>query len=75
MQIITRRKFDAEATLDLVDRHQATGLAVVGDVRPDHGAARRGASSLQRRSLRFAAASGSRMRPDVVIAFMNSSVT
>ncbi|OOK64874.1 AMP-binding enzyme family protein [Mycobacterium kansasii] len=27
--IITRRKFDAEATLDLVDRHQATGLAVV----------------------------------------------
>ena len=27
--IITRRKFDPEATLDLVDRHRATGLCVV----------------------------------------------
>ena len=27
--VITRRKFDPEATLDLIDRHRATGLAVV----------------------------------------------
>ena len=27
--VVTRRKFDPEATLDLIDRHQATGLAVV----------------------------------------------
>src|SRR6202008_1049378 len=27
--VVTRRKFDPVATLDLVDRHQATGLAVV----------------------------------------------
>ncbi len=70
--IVTRRKFDPEATLDLVDRHQATGLAVVpvmfdrimdlpADVRNRYSG----------RSLRFAAASGSRMRPDVVIAFMD----
>lgn len=70
--IITRRKFDPEATLDLIDRHQATGLAVVpvmfdrimdlpADVRRRYSG----------RSLRFAAASGSRMRPDVVIAFMD----
>ncbi|OSC40809.1 acyl-CoA ligase FadD12 [Mycobacterium decipiens] len=70
--IVTRRKFDPEATLDLVDRYRATGLAVVPvmfdrimdlptDVR----------SRYSGRSLRFAAASGSRMRPDVVIAFMD----
>ena len=27
--IVTRRKFDAEATLELIDRHRATGLGVV----------------------------------------------
>ena len=27
--IVTRRKFDPEATLELIDRHRATGLAVV----------------------------------------------
>ncbi|BBX38793.1 acyl-CoA ligase FadD12 [Mycobacterium simiae] len=70
--IVTRRKFDPEATLDLIDRHRATGLAVVPvmfdrimelpeDVRNRYSC----------RSLRFAAASGSRMRPDVVIAFMD----
>ncbi|MDT5219649.1 MAG: hypothetical protein QOF15_1754 [Mycobacterium sp.] len=70
--VITRRKFDPEATLDLIDRHQATGLAVVpvmfdrimdlpDDVRNCYSG----------RSLRFAAASGSRMRPDVVTAFMD----
>ena len=43
-----------------------------GDVRPHHGAARRGCeTATAARSLRFAAASGSRMRPDVVIAFMD----
>jgi acyl-CoA synthetase (AMP-forming)/AMP-acid ligase II len=70
--IVTRRKFDPEATLELIDRHKATGLAVVPvmfdrimdlpeDVRNRYSC----------RSLRFAAASGSRMRPDVVIAFMD----
>ncbi|MBV9089393.1 MAG: bile acid CoA ligase [Mycobacteriaceae bacterium] len=70
--VVTRRRFDAEATLALVDRHRATGLAVVpvmfdrimelpDDVR----------SRYSGRSLRFAAASGSRMRPDVVTAFMD----
>jgi acyl-CoA synthetase (AMP-forming)/AMP-acid ligase II len=70
--VVTRRKFDPEATLDLVDRHQATGLAVVpvmfdrimdlpGEIRNRYSG----------KSLRFAAASGSRMRPDVVTAFMD----
>ncbi|OBG25150.1 acyl-CoA ligase FadD12 [Mycobacterium sp. 852002-51057_SCH5723018] len=70
--VVTRRKFDPEATLDLIDRHRATGLAVVpvmfdrimelpADVRNRYSC----------KSLRFAAASGSRMRPDVVIAFMD----
>ncbi|MCV7196696.1 acyl-CoA ligase FadD12 [Mycobacterium angelicum] len=70
--VVTRRKFDPEATLDLIDRYQATGLAVVpvmfdrimelpADVRNRYSG----------KTLRFAAASGSRMRPDVVIAFMD----
>jgi acyl-CoA synthetase (AMP-forming)/AMP-acid ligase II len=70
--IVTRRKFDPEATLELIDRHKATGLAVVpvmfdrimdlpDDVRNRYSG----------RSLRFATASGSRMRPDVVIKFMD----
>jgi acyl-CoA synthetase (AMP-forming)/AMP-acid ligase II len=70
--IVTRRKFDPEATLELIDRHRATGLCVVpvmfdrimdlpDDVRKRYSC----------RSLRFAAASGSRMRPDVVTAFMD----
>ena len=64
--IVTRRKFDAETTLELVDRHRATGLAVVpvmfdrimdlpDEVRNHYSGT----------SLRFATASGSRMRPDV----------
>jgi acyl-CoA synthetase (AMP-forming)/AMP-acid ligase II len=71
--VITRRKFDPEATLDLIDRHRATGLVVVPvmfdrimDLPPE---VRRRYSG---RSLRFAAASGSRMRPDVVTAFMDA---
>jgi acyl-CoA synthetase (AMP-forming)/AMP-acid ligase II len=70
--VVTRRKFDPEATLDLIDRHRATGLCVVpvmfdrivdlpDEVRNNYSG----------RSLRFAAASGSRMRPDVVIKFMD----
>ena len=70
--IVPRRRFDPEATLALIDRHRATGLAVVpvmfdrimelpDDVRNRYSA----------RSLRFATASGSRMRPDVVTAFMD----
>jgi acyl-CoA synthetase (AMP-forming)/AMP-acid ligase II len=70
--IVTSRKFDPQATLELIDRHRATGLVVVPvmfdrimelpeDVRWRYSA----------RSLRFAAASGSRMRPDVVVAFMD----
>jgi acyl-CoA synthetase (AMP-forming)/AMP-acid ligase II len=70
--VVTRRKFDPEATLELIDRHHATGLCVVpvmfdrimelpDDVRAKYSG----------RSLRFATASGSRMRPDVVIKFMD----
>ena len=70
--VVTRRKFDPEATLNLIDRHQATGLAVVPvmfDRIMDLPAEVRNRYSA--RSLRFAAASGSRMRPDVVTAFMD----
>ena len=67
VHVVTRRKFDPEATLELIDRHRATGLCVVpvmfdrimelpDEVRDKYSG----------RSLRFAAASGSRMRPDVV---------
>ncbi len=70
--IVTRRKFDPEATLALIDEHRATGLCVVPVMfdrivdLPDDVLAR-----YSGRSLRFAAASGSRMRPDVVIRFMD----
>lgn len=70
--IVTRRKFAPEATLELVDRHHASGLVVVPVMfdrimdLPD--AVRRRYSC---RTLRFATASGSRMRPDVVTAFMD----
>ncbi len=70
--VVTRRKFDPEATLDLIDRHRATGLCVVPVMfdrimdLPDE--VRRRYSG---RSLRFATASGSRIRPDVVTGFMD----
>ncbi|MCW2515199.1 MAG: Long-chain-fatty-acid--CoA ligase [Mycobacterium sp.] len=70
--IVTRRKFDPEATLALVDEHQATGLSVVPVMfdrimeLPDEVRNRYRCTSL-----RFANASGSRMRPDVVTAFMD----
>ncbi|GJF17109.1 acyl-CoA synthetase [Mycolicibacterium cyprinidarum] len=70
--IITRRKFDPEATLDLVDRHRATGLCVV-PVMFDRimDLPEEVLDKYSGRSLRFASASGSRMRPDVVIDFMD----
>jgi fatty-acyl-CoA synthase len=70
--VITRRKFDPEATLELIDRHRATGLCVVPVMfdrimdLPDEVR-----NKYNGRSLRFAAASGSRMRPDVVTKFMD----
>lgn len=70
--VVTRRKFDPQATMALVDKYQATGLCVVPVMfdrimeLPDHIRNR-----YSGRSLRFAAASGSRMRPDVVTAFMD----
>jgi acyl-CoA synthetase (AMP-forming)/AMP-acid ligase II len=70
--VVTRRKFDPEATLELIDRHRATGLCVVPVMfdrimeLPDEVR-----NKYSGRSLRFAAASGSRMRPDVVITFMD----
>jgi fatty-acyl-CoA synthase len=70
--IVTRRRFDPEATLALVDEHRATGLVVVPVMfdrimdLPDEVRSR-----YSGRSLRFATASGSRMRPDVVTAFMD----
>lgn len=70
--IVTRRKFDPEATLELVDRHRAKGLCVVPVMfdrimeLPENVLDR-----YDGRTLRFAAASGSRMRPDVVTAFMD----
>jgi fatty-acyl-CoA synthase len=70
--IVTRRRFDAEATLELVEGHSATGLVVVPVMLdrimdlPDDVLGR-----YPCRSLRFVTASGSRMRPDVVTAFMD----
>ena len=70
--IATRRRFDPEATLELVDRQRASGLVVVPvmldrimDLPAD---VRRGYPCT---SLRFVTASGSRMRPDVVTRFMD----
>lgn len=70
--VVTRRRFDPEATLRLVEEHDASGLAVVPvmlerivdlpvEVLDRHPLP----------SLRFATASGSRMRPDAVTAFMD----
>jgi acyl-CoA synthetase (AMP-forming)/AMP-acid ligase II len=70
--IVTRRRFDPEATLELVDRHRASGLVVVPvmlDRIMELPAEIR--SRYPCRALRFVTASGSRMRPDVVTAFMD----
>jgi acyl-CoA synthetase (AMP-forming)/AMP-acid ligase II len=70
--VVTRRKFDPEATLELVDRYQATGLCVV-PVMLDRimGLPDEVRHNYSGRSLRFVTASGSRMRPDVVVRFMD----
>ena len=70
--LVVRRMFDAAATMELVDRYLATGLSVVPAMLdrivelPD--AVR---NEFSGRSLRFVSAAGSRMRPDVVIRFMD----
>ena len=70
--VVMRRRFDPEATLALVDEHRATGLSVVPVMLerimdlPDDVLDR-----YSLRSLRFVSASGSRMRPDSVIRFMD----
>ena len=70
--LVLRRTFDPAATMELVDRYQATGLSVVPVMLdrimelPDEVLRR-----FSGRSLRFVTAAGSRMRPDVVIDFMN----
>ena len=70
--VVMRRRFDPEATLALVDEHRATGLSVVPVMLerimdlPDDVLDRYSLSSL-----RFVSASGSRMRPDSVTAFMD----
>ncbi|MET4168653.1 MULTISPECIES: AMP-binding protein [Gordonia] len=70
--MIMRRRFDPVATLELVRDHAATGLAVVpvmleritdlpDEVLDDHPMP----------TLRFATASGSRMRSDALVAFLD----
>jgi acyl-CoA synthetase (AMP-forming)/AMP-acid ligase II len=70
--VILRRRFDPAATMRLVDEHRATGLAVVPVMIErivDLPAAER--ADLDGRSLRFVTASGSRMRSDAVLTFMD----
>ena len=70
--IVTRRKFDPEVTLKLIDWHTASGVVVV-PVMLDRimELPEQIRNRYSCRSLRFAAASGSRLRPDVAIAFMD----
>ncbi len=70
--LVMRRRFDPEATLALVERHRATGLAVVPVMLeriidlPDEVLDRYDTSSL-----RFVTASGSRMRSEALVRFMD----
>jgi acyl-CoA synthetase (AMP-forming)/AMP-acid ligase II len=70
--VVMRRRFDPEATLQLVERHGASGLAVVPVMierivdLPDEVLDR-----YRMPTLRFVTASGSRMRPDAVTGFMD----
>jgi acyl-CoA synthetase (AMP-forming)/AMP-acid ligase II len=70
--VVMRRRFDPEATLELVDRSEATGLAVVPVMLerivdlPDDVLDR-----YELGSLRFVTASGSRMRPEALTRFMD----
>ena len=70
--VVTRRRFDPEATLALVDEHRAAGLSVVPVML--ERIMELPAATLERyslASLRFVSASGSRMRPQSVLAFMD----
>ncbi|MBW3663931.1 MAG: AMP-binding protein [Actinobacteria bacterium] len=70
--VVMRRRFDPEATLGLVDDHRATGLSLVPVMLerivelPEEVMGRYSLSTL-----RFVSASGSRMRPAAVTAFMD----
>ena len=70
--IVTRRRFDPEATLQLVQDNNATGLSVV-PVMLERIVDLPASVLAQYRlpALRFASASGSRMRPDAVLRFMD----
>ena len=72
--VVTRRRFDPEATLALIEEHRGPrALGGAGDDRADRRPAGRGARALRRpQSLRFVTASGSRMRADAVIGFMDA---
>ncbi|MCR5979817.1 bile acid CoA ligase [Gordonia jinghuaiqii] len=70
--MIMRRRFDPEATLDLVREHGATGLAVVPVMLEritDLPAETLDAHPMP--TLRFATASGSRMRTDALLSFLD----
>jgi len=70
--IVLRRRFDPEATLALADRHRATGIALVPVML--ERIMELPAEVLDRYSLdtvRFVSASGSRVRGEAVIAFMD----
>ena len=70
--VVMRRRFDPEATLELVEHNDATGLAVVPVMLeriidlPEEVLDRHDLGSL-----RFITASGSRMRPEAVTRFMD----
>ncbi|WP_322937258.1 AMP-binding protein [Nocardioides bizhenqiangii] len=70
--IVLRRRFDPEATLALADQHRATGIALVPVML--ERIMELPADVLDRYALdtvRFVTASGSRMRGEAVIAFMD----
>jgi fatty-acyl-CoA synthase len=70
--VVMRRRFDPEATLSLVDEHRASGLAVVPVMLeriidlPEETLDR-----YRLDSLRFVTASGSKMRGEAVLRFMD----
>ena len=70
--IVLRRKFDPEATLQLADRHRATGIGLVPVML--ERIMELPAETLDRYrldSVRFVSASGSRMRGEAITAFMD----
>jgi fatty-acyl-CoA synthase len=70
--VVMRRRFDPEATLAMVEEHRATGLSVVPVMLerivdlPEETLDRHDVTSL-----RFVSASGSKMRTDAVVRFMD----